>query len=58
MTALETLHPFKDELKWTKYLSFISEVTEAHSLASEGLGSDRGQNEKKILGKNSKIVSF
>ena len=35
----------------------LSEVTEAHSLASGGFGSDRGQNEK-ILGENSKIVSF
>ena len=33
-------------------------VTEANSLASEGFGSDRGQNEKKILGENFKIANF
>ena len=35
----------------------FSEVTEAHSLASEGFGSDQGQNEK-ILGENPKITNF
>ena len=32
-------------------------MTEAHSLASGGFGSDRGQNEK-ILGENPKITNF
>jgi hypothetical protein len=36
----------------------LIEVAETYTLASGGFESDRGQNEKKILGKNSEIANF
>ena len=45
-------------LQFSAKIKDLSEVTEAHGLASEGFGSDRGQNEKKIWGENSRITNF
>ena len=50
-------YPVRDSGLWMLKFENLVEVSEAHTLASGGFGTDIGQNEK-ILGKNSEIVSF